>query len=234
MFERCLFLVRFLFQAVIHFSLESFLNHGRIPEVNISHVTTVISPRFSTLSSLLVKICFTIKTWYCDDKLNTEKANFRLPAYLLVFVECESLLGGWVKCIALLFTSHDLNHCSTIDTESESVLCYLYLSQKFSAGVDLLLVFIIILLCAIIFYFFVYKIDAYIGKCWDAWSRCTRWSFFATGIGWQSCQDRCFCLGHRTGTRVKVSSQCPFTKTPWQCQCSGSSGGAKKPRWCGF
>ena len=129
--------------------------------MNISHVTTVISPRFSTLSSLLVKICFTIKTWYCDDKLNTEKANFRLPAYLLVFVECESLLGGWVKCIVLLLTSHDLNHCSTID---DSVLCYLYLSQRFSAGVDLVLVFIIILLCAIIFYFFFYKIDAYIGK----------------------------------------------------------------------
>jgi len=162
MFERCLFLVRFLFQAVIHFSLDSFLNHGRIPEVNISHVTTVISPRFSTLSSLLVKRYFAIKMWYCDDKLNTEKANFRLPAYLLVFVECESLLGGWVKCIALLFTSHDLNHCSTIDTESEGVFCYLYLSQKFSAGVKV--VFVFILVCAMIDVsqgnFF-----SYIGKC---------------------------------------------------------------------
>ncbi|XP_074639296.1 hydramacin-1-like [Acropora palmata] len=100
--------------------------------------------------------------------------------------------------------------------------------MKFSAGVKV--VFAFILVCAIIDV----SQGSFIGKCWDAWSRCTRWSYFATGIGWQSCQDRCFCLGHRTGTCVEVPSQCPLTKMAWQCQCSGSSGGAKKPRWCGF
>ena len=64
-----------------------------------------------------------------------------------------------VKCIAVLFTSHDLNHCSTIDTESEGVLCYLYLSQKFSAGVKV--VFAFILVCAIIDV----SQGSFIGKC---------------------------------------------------------------------
>ena len=41
----------------------TFLNHGRKPEINISHVRTVVSLRFSKKSSPLVKRYLAIKMW---------------------------------------------------------------------------------------------------------------------------------------------------------------------------
>ena len=45
------------------FKHATFLSHGRQPEVNISHARTVVSPRFSNKSSLLVKRHLTIQMW---------------------------------------------------------------------------------------------------------------------------------------------------------------------------
>ncbi|XP_068672123.1 neuromacin-like protein [Montipora foliosa] len=59
----------------------------------------------------------------------------------------------------------------------------------------------------------------FIGRCWETWSRCTRWSSFATGILWQTCEERCKSLGYGRGDCVKVPSICPFTEKAWQCQC---------------
>ncbi|KAL3852593.1 hypothetical protein ACJMK2_016212 [Sinanodonta woodiana] len=72
-----------------------------------------------------------------------------------------------------------------------------------------------------------------ITDCWNTWSRCTKWSSGATGILWQSCEDRCKCQGYATGTCKTVSSNCPLTNEAWQCQCSGTRSGSK-PSWCGF
>ena len=71
-----------------------------------------------------------------------------------------------------------------------------------------------------------------IGQCWDTWSRCTRWSHFASGIAWQKCPQRCVCLGHATGRCVMTPSSCPLSNKAWQCQCSGRRNGPK-PSWCG-
>nr|AEC50045.1 theromacin [Sinohyriopsis cumingii] len=66
-----------------------------------------------------------------------------------------------------------------------------------------------------------------ITDCWETWSRCSRWSSPATGILWQSCEDRCKCLGYATGTCREVPSRCPLTDKAWQCQCSGTLSGPK-------
>ena len=50
------------------------------PEVNISRTRTMVSPRFSNWSSLLVKRYSTIQTWQCTDKLNSTTDHFRLPS----------------------------------------------------------------------------------------------------------------------------------------------------------
>ena len=73
-----------------------------------------------------------------------------------------------------------------------------------------------------------------IGDCWETWSRCTSWSSFATGVLWQSCEDRCKCKGYVSGSCVETKSNCPFSDKAWQCQCSGTKTNAKKPSWCGF
>jgi hypothetical protein len=39
-----------------------------------------------------------------------------------------------------------------------------------------------------------------ISDCWETWSRCSTWSSGLTGIAWQSCPQRCQCLGWETGT----------------------------------
>ncbi|KAL3852597.1 hypothetical protein ACJMK2_016216 [Sinanodonta woodiana] len=67
--------------------------------------------------------------------------------------------------------------------------------------------------------------------CWDTWSRCTGWSSGATGILWQSCEDRCKCKGYATGSCKEVPSKCPLTNEAWQCQCSGTLTG-QKPNSC--
>ncbi len=72
-----------------------------------------------------------------------------------------------------------------------------------------------------------------IGKCWSAWSRCTRWSSGGTGIFWQSCNNRCICRGQAGGYCKLVPSECPWSKNRWRCTCYGRRSGAK-PRWCGF
>ena len=69
--------------------------------------------------------------------------------------------------------------------------------------------------------------------CWETWSRCTRWSSPATGILWQSCNDRCKCLGRGGGNCVEVNARCSTTGKAYQCQCYGSYGGKTK-WWCGL
>ena len=69
--------------------------------------------------------------------------------------------------------------------------------------------------------------------CWETWSRCTRWSSPATGILWQSCNDRCKCLGRGGGNCVEVNARCSTTGKAYRCQCYGSYGGKTK-WWCGL
>eukprot|EP00095_Tigriopus_kingsejongensis_P011840 maker-scaffold1129_size60621-snap-gene-0.10 protein:Tk11840 transcript:maker-scaffold1129_size60621-snap-gene-0.10-mRNA-1 annotation:"theromacin" len=71
------------------------------------------------------------------------------------------------------------------------------------------------------------------GDCWETWSRCTRWSSAGTGYLWQSCAQRCQCLGKASGSCVMSRSSCPLSNKAWQCRCSGTRRGPK-PRWCGF
>ncbi|KAL3852596.1 hypothetical protein ACJMK2_016215 [Sinanodonta woodiana] len=72
-----------------------------------------------------------------------------------------------------------------------------------------------------------------ITDCWNTWSRCTKRDYGATGRFWQSCVDRCKCLGYATGICREVPSNCPIATKAWQCQCSGTRSGSK-PIWCGF
>lgn len=63
------------------------------------------------------------------------------------------------------------------------------------------------------------------GTCFDDWSRCTTWSSGFTGYLWQSCQDRCVCLGREGGSCATVPNTCswlPEGSTIEQCQCYGT------------
>ena len=57
--------------------------------------------------------------------------------------------------------------------------------------------------------------------CWDAWSRCTRWSYSATGIAWDTCSQKCISRGHRNGgtCRLIKDDRC-FSDYSYQCQCN--------------
>nr|QAU32334.1 theromacin [Perinereis linea] len=69
------------------------------------------------------------------------------------------------------------------------------------------------------------------GKCWDTWSRCTRFTSVFTGSVWNTCQKRCQCLGHATGSCVLRRSECPLTSQAYRCECSGTRTGPR-PSGC--
>nr|AHG59339.1 Mytimacin-6 [Mytilus galloprovincialis] len=60
----------------------------------------------------------------------------------------------------------------------------------------------------------------FIGGCWATWSRCTRWSSWATGWLWKTCNDRCKELGYRSGRCVLRPSDCPLANKAYRCECS--------------
>ncbi|KAH3711918.1 hypothetical protein DPMN_071594 [Dreissena polymorpha] len=57
------------------------------------------------------------------------------------------------------------------------------------------------------------------GECYEAWSRCSKWSRGATGWLWKYCTDRCKEFGYRGGNCVAVQSKCPLSSKALQCQC---------------
>nr|WDS38436.1 theromacin-like antimicrobial peptide [Apocyclops royi] len=73
-----------------------------------------------------------------------------------------------------------------------------------------------------------------VNDCWETWSRCSRWSSGLTGILWQSCPQRCQCLGWSSGRCELKPSRCPLSRKAWACTCTGSRTTGRKPRWCGF
>lgn len=78
------------------------------------------------------------------------------------------------------------------------------------------------LIFAIVCVMFVTQIQA---TCYDDWSRCTQWSSGFTGYLWQSCQDRCVCMGRAGGNCQPVPNTCswlPQGSTIDQCQCYGT------------
>ncbi|CAF2934399.1 unnamed protein product [Rotaria sp. Silwood2] len=62
------------------------------------------------------------------------------------------------------------------------------------------------------------------GTCYQNWSRCTKWSSGFTGFLWQSCKDRCVCMGYASGNCKPVPNTCswlPRGNKIDQCQCYG-------------
>ncbi|CAL1541195.1 unnamed protein product [Lymnaea stagnalis] len=57
-------------------------------------------------------------------------------------------------------------------------------------------------------------------RCYVAWSRCSGWSSWLTGVVWKSCEKRCKeDLKKKGGRCVKVKSDCPLSKEAYQCRC---------------
>ena len=67
-------------QYNIELKQATFLSHGRKPEANFSPSKTVVSPRFSYYSSLLVKRFLTIQMRQCEDNLKSKTAHSQLPS----------------------------------------------------------------------------------------------------------------------------------------------------------
>ena len=88
----------------------------------------------------------------------------------------------------------------------------------------------------VIFLFAFAMFSAVSSTCWDDWSRCTGWSSGFGGILWNSCPERCACLGYETGECKDVPNTCsllPSSVLVSQCQCRGVLTGPK-PSWCGI
>merc|ERR1712098_924284 len=61
--------------------------------------------------------------------------------------------------------------------------------------------------------------------CFTSWGRCTRWSSWATGWLWQTCDDKCKKRGIYTGGDcVRKESKCPLADKAWYCECYGFKG----------
>merc|ERR1712090_84542 len=61
--------------------------------------------------------------------------------------------------------------------------------------------------------------------CFTSWGRCTRWSSWATGWLWQTCDDKCKKGGVYTGGHcVHEKSKCPLASKAWYCKCYGFKG----------
>ena len=87
-------------------------------------------------------------------------------------------------------------------------------------------------ICFLIFLFAV--CNGGIGACWATWSRCTRATSWGNNILWQTCNDRCYCLGWTSGTCQLQPSSCPISSQAYQCKCSSTRRGGSTPWWCGF
>ncbi|MBH1988816.1 MAG: hypothetical protein I8H75_04415 [Myxococcaceae bacterium] len=72
--------------------------------------------------------------------------------------------------------------------------------------------------------------------CFEDWSRCTAWSSGLGGYLWQTCPQRCHCLGYDSGYCAEVPNTCsylPAGSTVSRCHCHGTRVG-QQASWCGF
>nr|ACQ90304.1 theromacin [Sinohyriopsis cumingii] len=69
-----------------------------------------------------------------------------------------------------------------------------------------------------------------LSDCYDTWSRCSGWSPALTGILWNTCSERCQCLGHADGACHLAQTNCGEA---YQCQCHGTLNGPR-PSNCKF
>lgn len=68
--------------------------------------------------------------------------------------------------------------------------------------------------------------------CLKTWSRCSRWSKWATGWAWLTCDDCCRCQGHASGKcQMNYNDKCAKYGKAYYCQCYGTLKGGK-PKVC--
>ncbi|XP_078379947.1 hydramacin-1-like [Oculina patagonica] len=65
------------------------------------------------------------------------------------------------------------------------------------------------------------KVSVVEGNCYKTWSRCSRWSRWATGKLWKNCNDRCIELRYSGGRCQYCPSNCWMSSKAWQCRCYG-------------
>lgn len=68
--------------------------------------------------------------------------------------------------------------------------------------------------------------------CVRTWSRCSRWSNWATGYAWVTCDDCCKCKGKARGKcEMNYNDTCAGDGKAYYCKCYGRLNG-DKPTVC--